>query len=72
MISIPIIFGQLRFHRKEQIGYDAKPILVIHFCRADWLSKYVNLYSKRLFLWMPKKAKFTAGQQDDWDPWHSV
>ncbi len=47
MIRIPIIFGWIEIHNKEQIMVCEKPILVAHWVRAGWMK--TRLYSKRLF-----------------------
>ena len=46
-MKIPIIFGWLHFHRKEQLCLSKYPILVCHWRRASWMN--CDLYSKRLF-----------------------
>jgi len=58
-MRIPIIFGWLHFHRKEQWLKSTKPYLVCHFYTAQWLAPYVNLHSKRLFCWC-KLEDFTG------------
>jgi hypothetical protein len=46
-MKIPIIFGWLDFHRKEQWTVCEKPLLVCHWVKADWMN--CSLYSKRIF-----------------------
>lgn len=46
---IPIIFGWLHFHRKEQWLKSTHPYLVCHWYRAEWMSSFCSLYSVRLF-----------------------
>lgn len=67
MISIPIIFGWLNFHRKEQLCLSKKPILVCHWQRAEWMK--TDIYCKRLFC--IGKDKNPSGRLDDFDPWYS-
>jgi hypothetical protein len=69
MISIPIIFGWLCFHRKEQLCLARKPILVCHYHRAGWMYRFTDLYCKRLFV--IGKDKMPSGNLDEWDPWYS-
>ena len=49
-MKIPIIFGWLYFHRKEQLcmgaGYKVK--LACHWHKSSW--KGCEIYSKRLFV----------------------
>jgi len=47
-VKIPIIFGWLSFHKKEQLCLCSKPTLVCHWIRASWMTG--ELYSKRLFV----------------------
>lgn len=68
LVSIPIIFGWLRFHRKEQLCLCAKPLLVCHWQRARWMRGFVKTYTKRLFC-IGKRD--TQGHLDDFDAWYS-
>ena len=47
-MRIPIFFGWINIHRKEQLLYCKKPLLVIHWNQAKWLEPYFEAYSKRL------------------------
>lgn len=67
MISIPIIFGWLRFHRKEQLCLAKKPLLVCHWNAASWMK--TDLYSKRLFCIGRDKNADTF--LHDFNPWWS-
>jgi len=48
-MKIPIIFGILHFHQKDQLGHCDFPKLACHFYTARWLGKWTNLHSKRIF-----------------------
>lgn len=67
MISIPIIFGWLRFHRKEQLTVCKRPLLVCHWNKASWMK--TDLYSKRLFCIGRNEA--SGGTLDFHDAWYS-
>lgn len=56
-MKIPIIFGWLHFHRKEQWPECEKPILVCHWHRSDWMKNFCSLYSKRLFCVGPDRTR---------------
>lgn len=69
MIRIPIIFGWLVFHSKEQLCLCKKPILVCHYNVAGWMQKYFDIHSKRLFC--IGRDKEIKGRLDFHDPWFS-
>jgi len=46
-LRIPILFGWIVFHKKEQLTICKYPWLVCHWNKAEWM--WCSLYSKRLF-----------------------
>lgn len=55
MIKIPIVFGWLHIHRKEQLDFQVQPHIVLHWYRARWMASFCDLVSKRLF-WVGGKV----------------